>query len=205
MLRKADRVREGEGEWGELMNPKPLASVFESISFLSDIFMPFHFPLFSVLFLGYHSPKLSAGGLLQCFARRGLCLCQPTITFPTERAKSFFFSPCFSDICSSLHSSFENQYSKLSRHYFWTITDARPCQKMWQHNFCFFVCHICKPPGLCWRHYICTLAVKSALSSKRLCYCLNANKVVLERSGKPDCCDYSCSSRSIQININELS
>lgn len=47
---------------GELTNPKPLANVLESISFPPDIFMPFHFPLFSALVLGYRSPKLSAGG-----------------------------------------------------------------------------------------------------------------------------------------------
>lgn len=76
---------------GERTNPKPLASVLESISFLPDIFMLFHFPLFSVLLPGYRSPKLSVGGWLQCFARRSLCLCQPTITFPAEMTKSFFF------------------------------------------------------------------------------------------------------------------
>lgn len=103
---------------GGLMNPKPLASVLESISFLPDIFTLFHFPLFSVLLLGYRSPKLSAGGWLQCFARRGLCLCQPTITFPAEMDKSFFFSLCFSDIFLSLHSSCENIYSMLSRQHF---------------------------------------------------------------------------------------
>ena len=84
---------------GERTNPKPLASVLESISFIPDIFMLFHFPLFSVLLPGYRSPKLSVGGWLQCFARRSLCLCQPTITFPAEMTKSFFFfSLCYSDI-----------------------------------------------------------------------------------------------------------
>lgn len=75
---------------------KPLTSVLESISFLPDVFMPFPFSLFLPLAHGYRSPKLSAGGWLQCFAvRRGLCLCQPSITFPAEMDKSFSFLPCF--------------------------------------------------------------------------------------------------------------
>lgn len=73
---------------------KNLLQMFlESISFLPDIFMLFHFPLFPALLLGYRSPCLPAGGRSQCFSRQGLCLCRPTITFPAEMAKFFFSSP----------------------------------------------------------------------------------------------------------------
>lgn len=167
--------------WGELTNPKPLGSVLESISFLPDIFMLFHFPLFSVLLLGYRSPMLSAGSWLQCFARRGLCLCQPTITFPAEMAKSFFFSLCYSDIYFSLHSSFENMYSVLSRQTFWITTDAQFSQKLWQHNFSLkkllllmFV--LFANPCPCWRQRVCMQALKPALYNNKFSFCcLNAN------------------------------
>lgn len=125
--------------WGEFANPKPLLSILESINFLPDTVMLFYFPLFSILLLGFHSPVLSAGGWLQCFPRRGLCLCQPTITFPAELPILYFSSWCFSDIYSSTNSSFWKLIQHALKATFSAITEAQFSQRLWQRNFSILV------------------------------------------------------------------
>lgn len=192
--------------WGEFTNPKPPLSVLESINFLPDTVMLFYFPLFSILLLGFHSPVLSAGAWLQCFARRGLCLCQPTITFPAEMANSFFSLLVF------LRHLFLSEFIlwKLIQHAlkatFSAITEVQFSQRLWQRNFSILVCSwksyaikvcpICKPPLLLKAVCVCWLYNMPFTKHNFLLCCLNANKCIFERSDKSDCCDY-CSSRTI--------
>lgn len=104
------------------------------------------FLMYSCFFISLCSPlsclviavASSPQTLLQCFARRGSCLCQPTITFPAEMAKSFLFSWCFSDIYFTLNSFFENIYSILSKATFWTVNRCTMQPKVVTTQFFIF-------------------------------------------------------------------
>lgn len=86
---------------GELTKCKTASKCFESISAHDTAMFFFHFSLFSVLLLGYHGLKLSAGGGWRVLLG-DTCWCQPITTLPAV-AKSFFFSLfCVSQIIHSL-------------------------------------------------------------------------------------------------------
>ncbi len=70
-------------------------------------------------------------------------------------------------------------------------------------HYTFNVCSVCKFLSLLKAACMYSmLALKPALYNNKFSFCcVNANKWVLKRSGKPDYCDH-CSSGSIQIDVN---
>lgn len=169
------------------------------------------FLIYSCLFISLCSPfsclviavPCSPQGVSCSVLRGEACVCVNQPSHSLHKWPSLSFSRCVSQIIF-LHLSMYTSCIQGSHHRWLQMhNSAKSCENTVFPLYIFLslkgtlllMLVLFANPYPCW-------ALKPALYNNKICYCcLNANKWVSERSGKPDCADYG-SSGSTQINVN---